>query len=234
MPPVSQAQQKAAGMARAAKKGEIPVSQLKGAALEMYKSMTKKETKEFATLPKGKKRKDLPRKVKKESVSVESCGRIPKKMKKKKTLREAASEIKNITAHLVMALEKWGKKTSVSEKKKPSAGLSKKQRSSIAKRARKGEDIGKKGKGFKKVEAAARKGGARDPKAVAAAAMWKQQAKAHGESVEAQVPPGYDFISRFVGNMCEGDFASARDHLEASVREKTRFRIKEHSKQEGE
>ena len=45
------------------------------------------------------------------------------------------------------------------------------------KKAKKGGDIGKKGKGFKKVVAAAKKGGAKDPEAVAAAAMWKQAGK---------------------------------------------------------
>lgn len=63
------------------------------------------------------------------------------------------------------------------EKKKPSAGLSKKQKSSIVKKAKKGGDIGKKGKGFADVVKAAKAGGARDPQAVAAAAMWKGAAK---------------------------------------------------------
>ena len=63
------------------------------------------------------------------------------------------------------------------KKKKPSAGLSKKQKSSIVKKAKAGKDMGKKGKGFEKVMKAAEKGGAKDPKAVAAAAMWKSQAK---------------------------------------------------------
>ena len=62
-------------------------------------------------------------------------------------------------------------------KKKPSAGLTKKQKSTIAKKAAAGKDIGKKGKGFEKVVKAAEKGGARDPQAVAAAAMWKSAAK---------------------------------------------------------
>ena len=57
--------------------------------------------------------------------------------------------------------------------KKPSAGLSKKKKSATVKKAKKGGDIGKPGKGFKKVAAAAKKGGAKDPEAVAAAAMWK-------------------------------------------------------------
>ena len=64
-----------------------------------------------------------------------------------------------------------GKK--VDEKKKPSAGLSKSKKSAVVKKAKAGGDIGKKGKGFEKVEKAAKAGGARDPEAVAAAAMWK-------------------------------------------------------------
>jgi hypothetical protein len=63
------------------------------------------------------------------------------------------------------------------EKEKPSAGMTKKEKSAVAKKARAGKDIGKPGKGFAKVEKAAKKGGAKDPKAVAAAAMWKAQAK---------------------------------------------------------
>lgn len=61
------------------------------------------------------------------------------------------------------------------EEKKPSSGLSKKQKSKIAKKASAGKDIGKKGKGFKKVAAkAAEKYGSEEAgKRVAAAAMWK-------------------------------------------------------------
>lgn len=63
------------------------------------------------------------------------------------------------------------------KKKKPSAGLSKKQKSSIVKKAKKGKDFGKKGKGFEKIVKAAKKSGAKDPEAVAGAAFWKGQAK---------------------------------------------------------
>ena len=62
-------------------------------------------------------------------------------------------------------------------KKKPSAGLSKAQKSTIVKKAQKGGDIGKKGKGFAAVEKKAKESGAENPKAVAAAAMWKGAAK---------------------------------------------------------
>ena len=54
---------------------------------------------------------------------------------------------------------------------KPSAGLSKKEKSSVAKKAHAGKDIGKKGKGFEKIAQAA--GGGEKGQKIAAAAMWK-------------------------------------------------------------
>ena len=48
MPAKSAAQQKAAGAALAAKRGETPVSELKGASREMYESMSEKPLEEFA------------------------------------------------------------------------------------------------------------------------------------------------------------------------------------------
>jgi hypothetical protein len=64
-------------------------------------------------------------------------------------------------------------------KKKPSAGLTKKQKSAISKKAKSGKDIGKKGKGFEKIaKAAAEKYGSKERgQKVAAAAMWKSAAK---------------------------------------------------------
>ena len=64
-------------------------------------------------------------------------------------------------------------------KKKPSAGLTKKQKSTIAKKAASGKDIGKKGKGFEMIaKKAAKKYGSKERgQAVAAAAMWKSEAK---------------------------------------------------------
>ena len=70
-------------------------------------------------------------------------------------------------------MKKASKEKKVSEESKPSAGLSKAQKSATVKKAKAGGDIGKPGKGFAKVEKAAKAGGAKDPKAVAAAAMWK-------------------------------------------------------------
>ena len=55
MPAKSQAQQKAAGAALAAKRGDIKKSELKGASKDMEKSMTEKELDEMAsTKRKGK------------------------------------------------------------------------------------------------------------------------------------------------------------------------------------
>lgn len=55
MPAKSKAQQKAAGAALAAKRGEIKKSELKGASRSMADSMTEKQLEEFAsTKRKGK------------------------------------------------------------------------------------------------------------------------------------------------------------------------------------
>ncbi|MDH6229671.1 hypothetical protein M2281_000243 [Mesorhizobium soli] len=48
MPATSKAQQKAAGAALAAKRGEIKVSELKGASKQMFESMSEKQLEEFA------------------------------------------------------------------------------------------------------------------------------------------------------------------------------------------
>lgn len=55
MPARSKAQQKAAGAALAAKRGESEKSDLKGASREMYESMTEAELEDLAATPrKGK------------------------------------------------------------------------------------------------------------------------------------------------------------------------------------
>ena len=55
MPAKSKAQQQAAGIALAAKRGDTPVKELKGASRSMYESMDKKELDDLASTPrKGK------------------------------------------------------------------------------------------------------------------------------------------------------------------------------------
>lgn len=49
MPARSKAQQKAAGAALSAKRGETPVSSLQGASKEMYETMTEEELDELAS-----------------------------------------------------------------------------------------------------------------------------------------------------------------------------------------
>lgn len=56
MPATSKAQQKAAGAALAAKRGETDKAELRGASREMYESMTEKELEDLAATP----RKGLP------------------------------------------------------------------------------------------------------------------------------------------------------------------------------
>jgi hypothetical protein len=90
----------------------------------------------------------------------------------------------DLDATKIPAVRRKDQKTMEETGDKPSAGMTVKQRSAVAKKAHSGKDIGQKGKGFKEVEKAAKKGGARDPKAVAASAMWKQQSKKLKESVE--------------------------------------------------
>lgn len=58
MPATSKAQQKAAGAALAAKRGEIRKSELQDASRDMYDSMSEKQLEEFAET----KRKGLPEK----------------------------------------------------------------------------------------------------------------------------------------------------------------------------
>ena len=58
MPAKSKQQQKAAGAALAAKRGDMPKSKLKGASKGMEESMTEKELEDLAST----KRKNLPRK----------------------------------------------------------------------------------------------------------------------------------------------------------------------------
>jgi len=61
MPAKSKAQRKATGMALAAKKGKIPMSQLKGPSASMAKSMSKSQLEDYAkTSEKG-----LPEHIKK-------------------------------------------------------------------------------------------------------------------------------------------------------------------------
>jgi len=67
------------------------------------------------------------------------------------------------------------KKFVIEESKKPSAGMTTKEKSSLAKKASAGKDIGKPGKNFEKV--AKKAGGGEKGKKIAAAAMWKNAAK---------------------------------------------------------
>ena len=72
---------------------------------------------------------------------------------------------------------------------KPSAGLTKGEKSDVVKKAKAGEDLGKKGKGFEKVAAKATKeyGSKEKGEKVAAAAMWKGQAKKKLEESETKI-----------------------------------------------
>ena len=104
---------------------------------------------------------------------------------------------------------------SMYEESKPSAGMTKKEKSAVVKKAKAGGDIGKPGKGFKDVEAAAKKGGAKDPKAVAAAAMWKQAKKKVAESIEQVVQPEGE-LDLGEGNMTDQQYMDALNKLRST------------------
>ena len=76
MPAKSKKQQKAAGMALAAKRGKISPSKLKGSAKQMYKSMTAKQLEDYAET----KRKGLPTRVKKKERNAKKKSSSMKKM----------------------------------------------------------------------------------------------------------------------------------------------------------
>jgi hypothetical protein len=77
-------------------------------------------------------------------------------------------------------------KTEMIKEEKPSDGLSKSEKSDVVKAAKAGKDIGKKGKEFKDVadKAAKEYGSKESGEKVAAAAMWKNKAKAKGVKEE--------------------------------------------------
>jgi len=78
MPAKSKDQQQAAAMALKCKKGQMPKSELKGAAKDMYESMSAKELREYAST----KRKGKPEEVKKSNSGHKK--RSPGRPKKKK------------------------------------------------------------------------------------------------------------------------------------------------------
>jgi hypothetical protein len=86
--------------------------------------------------------------------------------------------------------------------KKPSSGLTKKQKSAVSKKAKAGKDIGKKGKGFEKVAAKAAKtyGSKEIGRKVAAASMWKNIAKKGKKMMKESTDMDEIRISNTAGN----------------------------------
>jgi hypothetical protein len=118
---------------------------------------------------------------------IADCDKEIEKLKKEKagleeemaSLEESTLSEINRIKEMIGLVPEGGQKEMVDEKKKPSAGMTAKEKSSVAKKAHKGGDIGKPGKGFEKVAKAAEKqyGSKEAGQKVAAAAMWKNAAK---------------------------------------------------------
>jgi len=87
------------------------------------------------------------------------------------------------------------------EEAAPSAGMTHKEKSALATKARHGGDIGHKGAGFEKVEKAAEKqyGSKEAGQKVAAAAMWKNAAK-HEQVKENTMTQRDQYLTRLVEN----------------------------------
>ena len=119
--------------------------------------------------------------------------------------------------------EKFGKKMEEA-KEKPSAGLSKEKKSATVKAAKKGEDIGKPGKGFKKVAAkAAEKYGSKEKgEKVAAAAMWKniKETTAYVMEKAKAAKPDYIDLDKD-GNKSEPMKKAAKEAKKETVKEST-------------
>lgn len=133
-----------------------------------------------------------------------------------KKINIAISEVKRQIGHLGKRLNELSMGLS-KRAKKPSAGLSKEKKSEVVKAAKKGEDIGKKGKGFEKVEKAAEKGGAKDPKAVAAAAMWKNVPR-KGKAVKEAVSESEVKLRKYIKNRLMEVAGLKKESLNESIK----------------
>lgn len=99
-------------------------------------------------------------------------------------------------------------------KKKPSAGMTKKEKSALSKKAHAGKDIGKKGKGFEKVAKAGEKqyGSKEAGERVAAAAMWKAAAKKESVETEGEVlNESFLHMQKLAGLITEAEYKAKLD-----------------------
>lgn len=95
MPAKSKAQQKAAGAALAAKRGDSKVGKLKGASRQMYESMTEDQLDEFAsTRRKGKPEHAADAPAKKKSAAKKSGARALKARPRSTTKSAAKKSVK--------------------------------------------------------------------------------------------------------------------------------------------
>ena len=111
-------------------------------------------------------------------LDMDKDGNKKEPMKKavaSKKVKEAAEKKCNHTAKGKSCPVHGMKECSGMSESKPSAGMSKGEKSAVAKKAQAGKDIGKPGKSFDKVAKDA--GGGAIGTKIAAAAMWKNQAK---------------------------------------------------------
>jgi hypothetical protein len=164
----------------------------------------------------------------KEGQKCNECGMIMEKCacmheSAEKTMSRAAKGMMKYGKEGMKALAKAGREgkdldtvrdkyNKYDESTKPSAGLSKAEKSAVVKKAKAGEDIGKPGKGFAKL--AKKAGGGEKGEKIAAAAMWKNMKEttaymAEKKAMEKKTKEARDEMAD-EGNEFSGALAQAR------------------------
>ena len=147
-----------------------------------------------------------------------------------KTMSRAAKGVMKYGKDGMKALAKAGKEgkslepvkakyNKYDESAKPSAGLTKGEKSAVVKKAKAGGDIGKPGKSFDKV--AAKAGGGEKGKKIAAAAMWKNIKETTAYVAEKKNLPGKQekLDVDKDGKLEKSDFAALRAGKKETVKE---------------
>ena len=147
-----------------------------------------------------------------------------------KTMSRAAKGVMKYGKEGMKALAKAGKEgkslepvkakyNKYDESAKPSAGLSKGEKSAVVKKAKAGGDIGKPGKGFKAL--AKKAGGGEKGEKIAAAAMWKNIKETQAYIAEKAKPDFLDMDKD--GNKKETMKKAVADKKKETVKESTDF-----------
>jgi hypothetical protein len=140
----------------------------------------------------------------------------------------AEGKVNEISPELVnkakkVAVSKFYNEKDPQKKEKPSAGLSKEKKSEVVKKAKAGEDIGKKGKDFGKLaKSAAKEYGSKEKgEKVAAAAMWKNVKRESVETEKKQINETESKIRKYVRRRLEEKMGKRKASLNENKKSET-------------